>query len=166
MCTRLQWQLLMRSSPSPSRLRGRVFDSTQAEKVPAHTCVRALPPPHLHKVGKGNGLSPDESLFKVGVDHAGSLGGGHALADRPGARLLLTCGGGAEGASSGQRQQGSGSWASGLLRAATTSSINQQPQPSCRRCGSKDGGAAVAAGRKEARARGRGGGGGAPPPPH
>ena len=42
----------------------------------------------LHQVVKRDNLSLNEATLKVGVDHAGSLWGGPALVDSPGARLL------------------------------------------------------------------------------
>ena len=42
----------------------------------------------LHQVVEGDHLGLDEALLEVGVDHAGGLGSGGALADRPGPRLL------------------------------------------------------------------------------
>ena len=43
----------------------------------------------LLEVGERVDLRADEALLEVGVDHAGGLGAGRALADRPRADLLL-----------------------------------------------------------------------------
>ena len=44
------------------------------------------------QVVEADDLGLDEAALEVGVDDAGSLGGGGALADGPGARFLRTCG--------------------------------------------------------------------------